>query len=140
MCVCLCVCVHVIWKFMWIEIIPLKMFKYCIANKHFDTIVFLFYKSKICNNKNLYHRKHKKYKTELENNLAYTRLPRWPLVAKNLPINTGGIGLGRSPGEHGNPLQYFCLENPHGRNKPRGSDHRVAKSQTQMNRLSTCVC
>ena len=23
-------------------------------------------------------------------------------------------GLGRSPGEgHGNPLQYFCLENPH---------------------------
>ena len=24
-------------------------------------------------------------------------------------------GLGRSPGEgHGNPLQYFCLENPHG--------------------------
>ena len=24
-------------------------------------------------------------------------------------------GLGRSPGGgHGNPLQYFCLENPHG--------------------------
>ena len=24
-------------------------------------------------------------------------------------------GLGRSPGEgNGNPLQYFCLENPHG--------------------------
>ena len=24
-------------------------------------------------------------------------------------------GLGRYPGgEHGNPLQYFCLENPHG--------------------------
>ena len=24
-------------------------------------------------------------------------------------------GLGRSPGEgHGNPLQYSCLENPHG--------------------------
>ena len=21
-------------------------------------------------------------------------------------------GLGRSPGEHGNPLQYSCLENP----------------------------
>ena len=25
------------------------------------------------------------------------------------------LGLGRSPGEgHGNPLQYSCLENPHG--------------------------
>ena len=23
-------------------------------------------------------------------------------------------GLGRSPGGHGNPLQYSCLENPHG--------------------------
>ena len=41
---------------------------------------------------------------------------------KNLPANTGGIrdvgfipGSGRAPGgEHGNPLQYFCLENPHG--------------------------
>ena len=30
--------------------------------------------------------------------------------------NTGSVrGLGRSPGEgHGNPLQYSCLENPHG--------------------------
>ena len=33
--------------------------------------------------------------------------------------NAGGLGsipeLGRSPGEgHGNPLQYSCLENPHG--------------------------
>ena len=38
------------------------------------------------------------------------------------PANAGDIrdtssipGLGRSPGgEHGNPLQYSCLENPHG--------------------------
>ena len=44
------------------------------------------------------------------------------LVIKNLPANEGNIrntgsipGLGRSPGEvHGNPVQYFCLENPHG--------------------------
>ena len=42
------------------------------------------------------------------------------LVVKNLPANTGDIrevglisGLGRSPGGgQGNPLQYFCLENP----------------------------
>ena len=44
------------------------------------------------------------------------------LVVKNLPANEGDIrdmgpipGSGRSPGgEHGNPLQYSCLENPHG--------------------------
>ena len=44
------------------------------------------------------------------------------LVEKNLPANAGDIrdmglipGLGRSPGGgHGNPLQYSCVENPHG--------------------------
>ena len=42
------------------------------------------------------------------------------LVVKNPPVNAGDIrdsdsipALGRSPGGgHGNPLQYFCLENP----------------------------
>ena len=30
-------------------------------------------------------------------------------------------GLGRSPGGgHGNPLQYSCLENPHGQRSPVG--------------------
>ena len=37
-------------------------------------------------------------------------------VVKNLPANTGDMGLipgfGRSPGEgNGNPLQYLCLRN-----------------------------
>ena len=44
------------------------------------------------------------------------------LVVKNPPANVGDIrdadsvpGLGRSSGGgHGNPLQYSCLENPHG--------------------------
>ena len=44
------------------------------------------------------------------------------LLIKKLPANAGDIrdtgsipGFGRSPGEgHGNPLQYSCLENPHG--------------------------
>ena len=44
------------------------------------------------------------------------------LVVKNLPANAGNArdagsipGSGRSPGGgHGNPLQYPCLENPHG--------------------------
>ena len=42
------------------------------------------------------------------------------LVVKNPPANAGDVrdvgsvsGLGRFPGGgHGNPLQYFCLENP----------------------------
>ena len=38
---------------------------------------------------------------------------------KKSACNAGGLvlipGLGRSPGGgHGNPLQYSCLENPHG--------------------------
>ena len=38
-------------------------------------------------------------------------------AVKNLPEGDLGSvpGLGRSPGGgHGNPLQYSCLENPHG--------------------------
>ena len=48
--------------------------------------------------------------------------------SKNPPANTGDLrdsvsvpGLGRSPGEgHGNPLQYSCLENPHGQKSLEG--------------------
>ena len=50
------------------------------------------------------------------------------IIVKNPPVNTGEIrdtgsipGLGRSPGgEHGNPLQYSCLENPHGQSNLAG--------------------
>ena len=55
------------------------------------------------------------------------------LVVKNLSANEGDIrdvglihGLGRSPGgEHDNPLQYSCLENP----TDRGSwwDHELQR-------------
>ena len=61
---------------------------------------------------------------------VYTYIPTYThvwvsqvaLVVKNLPANAGDIrdmglipGSGRSPGGgHGNPLQYSCLENPHG--------------------------
>ena len=41
------------------------------------------------------------------------------LVVKNLPVDEGDARdtvsipeLGRSPGGNGNPLQYYCLENP----------------------------
>ena len=40
-------------------------------------------------------------------------------------------GSGRSPGErNGYPLQYSCLENPHGQRSLAATVHVVAKSQT----------
>ena len=43
------------------------------------------------------------------------------------------LGLGRSPGgEHGNPLQFSYLENPHGQRSLWATVHGVAKSQTQL--------
>ena len=59
------------------------------------------------------------------------------LVVKNLPANAGDTedeglipGSGRSPGGgHGHPLQYSCLENPHGQRSlvglQSGGLHRV---------------
>ena len=45
---------------------------------------------------------------------------------------------GRSPGKgYGIPLQYSCLENPMDRGIWQATVHRVAKSQTQLNRFST---
>ena len=42
-------------------------------------------------------------------------------------------GLGRSPGEgNGNPLQYYCLENPMDRGALQATVHGVAKSQTRL--------
>ena len=52
-------------------------------------------------------------------------------------------GSGRWPGGgHGNPPQYFCLENPMDRGAWRAPRevHRVAKSQTWLKWLSTRAC
>ena len=51
---------------------------------------------------------------------------------KQYAYNVGGLGsipgLGRSPGgRHGNPLQYSCLEKPHGKSLV-GYSPRVAKT------------
>ena len=67
------------------------------------------------------------------------------LVVKSLFANAGDIrdvGLiprsGRFPGgEHGNPLQYSCLENPMDREAWQATVHRVTESWTQLKRLST---
>ena len=54
-----------------------------------------------------------------------------PMV-KNPPANAGDTGLipglGRPPGEkHGNPLQYFCLENPMDRGAWQATVHGVTR-------------
>ena len=67
------------------------------------------------------------------------------LVVENLPASAGDVRdtsstpeSGRSPaGGHGNPLQYSCLENSTDRGAWWARVHRVAKSQTQLKRLST---
>ena len=42
-------------------------------------------------------------------------------------------GLGRSPGEgNGNPLQYYCLENPMDRGDWQATIYGVVKSQTRL--------
>ena len=47
-------------------------------------------------------------------------------------------GSGTSPGGgHGNPLQYFGLENPMDRGIRQAIVHRVAKSQTRLKWCST---
>ena len=66
------------------------------------------------------------------------------LTVKKLPANTGDIrnmglipGLGRSPGGgNGNPFQYTCLQNSMDRDAWQAIVHRVAKSQTQLERLN----
>ena len=65
-------------------------------------------------------------------------------MVKKTPVNAGDVretglipGSGRSPGgKHGNPLQYSYLENSMDRGDWRAIVHRVAKSQTQRQRLS----
>ena len=65
-------------------------------------------------------------------------------MIKNPPASAGDVrdtgsipGLGRSPGgEHGNPLQYSCLENPMDRGAWRATVHGVTKSRTQLEQLS----
>ena len=66
-------------------------------------------------------------------------------MVKNPPANTGDKrdigfipGLGRCPGGgHGNPLQYFCLENPKDKGDWQATLYRVTKSWTRLKRPNT---
>ena len=67
------------------------------------------------------------------------------LVVKNLSANAGDIRdmglileLGRSPeGEHGNPLQYSCLEKSMDGGAWQATVHGVSKSQICKETLKT---
>ena len=87
------------------------------------------------------------YWYQWQSNLSFRVKAKWtPLktcstfVVKNLPANAGDVrdkgsisGLGRYPGgEHGNPLQYSCLEKPMDRGDWKTTVHGVAKSRTQL--------
>ena len=71
-------------------------------------------------------------------------LPQW-LSGKESTCNAGDAGdvgsipgLGRYPGGgHGNPLQYSCLENPHGQRSLAGCSPRGHKELDTAERLST---
>ena len=64
------------------------------------------------------------------------------LIVKNPP--TGDVrdlgsmpGLGRSPGGgHGNPLQYYCLENPMDRGAWQTIVHRVTRVRCNLSDLA----
>ena len=66
------------------------------------------------------------------------RASQMVLVGKNPPANAGDArdmgsipGSGRpSGGGNGNPLQYSCLENPHGQRSLAGYSPEVSKSQS----------
>ena len=63
---------------------------------------------------------------------------------KELTCNVGNLGLipgsGISPGGgHGNPLQYSCLENPHGQRRLVGCSPWGSRESDATERLSTCV-
>ena len=62
-------------------------------------------------------------------------------MVKNLPANVGDSvsipGSGRSPGGgHDNPLQYSCLENPHGQRSLVGYSPWGHKELDMMERIS----
>ena len=66
----------------------------------------------------------------------------WWLSSKASACNVGDLGsipgLGRPPGGgHGNPLQYSCLENPHGQRSLEGYSPWGRKESDMTERLST---
>ena len=78
--------------------------------------------------------------TELDEHLLFSRLPwwlRWYSVCLQCRDPGLVLGLGRSPGEaNGNPLQYYCLENPMDGGGWQATVHAVAKSRTWLSNFT----
>ena len=74
------------------------------------------------------------YRFRIHSHLGHLRQ-----VAKfGIPREGSILGSGRSPGEeHGNSLQYSCLEHPMGRGAWQATVHSIAKSWTRLKQLST---
>ena len=88
-------------------------------------------------------------KLRLQNSLIFFKVKSWAsqvvLVVENPPTNAGDLRdsgsiprPGRCPGGgHGNPLQYPCLENPHGQRSLAGYHPWGRKELDTTERLST---
>ena len=83
----------------------------------------------------------KSYETWIFTTDLLNGLPRWlsgkeSACSAGFPGDTGSIpGLEGSPGGHGSPPWYSCLENPMDRGVWRATVHRVAKSRTRLKQL-----
>ena len=82
------------------------------------------------------------FSTCKENGSPHFPGPRRDAWVQSLDCNVGDVGsipgLGRSPGgRHGNPLQYSCLENPHGQRILAGYSSWNCKELDMTERLST---
>ena len=64
--------------------------------------------------------------------------------AGRICLQCGRLGLGRSPGEgNGNPLQYSCLENPHGQRSLAGYNtwgHKESDTTEQLTQRTPNWC
>ena len=87
---------------------------------------------------------------KLESHSTFEEQQAWPghfagsSVSKESACNAGDLGsipgLGRSPeGGHSNPLQYSCLENPHGQRSLAGYSLWSCKESDVTEQLSTQV-
>ena len=77
------------------------------------------------------------YKMRKMNRLIFYKELPWWLRQSSICLQCGRPGLGRSPGEgNGNPLQYYCLENPMDRGAWQATVYGVAKSQTRVSNFT----
>ena len=87
---------------------------------------------------------------DLASGRASLGFPGVALAVKSWPANAGAIRdagstprSGRSPGgRHSNPLQYSCLENPHGQRSLAGYsplDHKQSDTTEQLSTAQHCI-